>query len=284
MDLPQIPIAQLADHYKVFPITQGSKTRIIQEPVGELKKFQKSTLDFWNEYPFYIGCTARTGMSTLDNAAPHHGSRVIFKTDISHFYPSITLHHLLRNIDLHVDTDWQGVARNVLPYCLLPVHGSLHVPTGAPTSPILSNIAATDLDHAILEIANYYGFKYTRYIDDLTFSGEDKAIGLAREIERAVEHHGFQLKMSKTEWAYPNRDQKFQVTGVALLTERAKYRVPRELRRMMRVRLDKAALEQKELDKVTKGYLSYIRMIDRDVYDYFQDYLQRRKARYVSPS
>ena len=47
-----------------------------------------------------------------------------------------------------------------------------HLPQGAPTSPVLSNIIAHHLDNRLLGVARKMGYKYTRYADDLAFSGE----------------------------------------------------------------------------------------------------------------
>ncbi len=279
-------LAQLVEHYKVFTIRQGSKVRQIEAPDEELKAYQRTLIPFFNEYDaFYPGCTARIGNSVLDNAKPHHNSNILFKTDIKSFYPSITLTHLLRNIDLHSNSVWQANAREVLPACLIPNGGQLTLPTGAPTSPILSCIAATDLDLTLANIANIYGYLYTRYIDDLTFSSKgEKVTALEKEVGQAIIDYGFQSNRKKTNWIHPHRDKTFTVTGVALDTDNSKSRVPKEIRRICRARLDKIALNNIPLDKVTQGYMAYIKMLDTSSFEKMQDYLEKRKARYVSIS
>lgn len=75
---------------------------------------------------------------------------------------------------------------------VLPYHDRTGVigvlPQGAPTSPMLSNLAARELDELLQEYATENGFTYTRYADDLTFS----TAGLGRlsvtSVDRAIVH------------------------------------------------------------------------------------------------
>jgi len=61
------------------------------------------------------------------------------------------------------------------------------LPQGAPSSPMLSNLAAGELDDVFQEYALGHGFVYTRYADDITISAvEDSSVRSKGEIHRSI--------------------------------------------------------------------------------------------------
>lgn len=89
-------------------------------------------------------------------------------------------------------------------------HGAIGVlPQGAPSSPMLSNLAARDLDEALSNFADQHGLMYTRYADDLTLSAggdlpEGKSVGdIHRAVIGAIRNSGFRENPKKTRIAGP---------------------------------------------------------------------------------
>ena len=76
------------------------------------------------------------------------------------------------------------------------------LPQGAPTSPMLSNLAARKMDEDLDRFATGLGLVYTRYADDLTFSAyalpKGWSIGkLKFQVERMIRKNGFRVNPSK---------------------------------------------------------------------------------------
>jgi hypothetical protein len=115
--------------------------------------------------------------------------------------------------------------------------GPRHLVQGAPTSPALANLVAWRLDRRLTGLAAKYGFSYTRYADDLTFSGGEPAVAgrLITNIRRIVADERFTLNDAKTRVARRSRRQ--IVTGLVVNDQVA---TPRQLRRRLRAMLHNA--------------------------------------------
>lgn len=93
-----------------------------------------------------------------------------------------------------------------------------HLPQGAPTSPALANACAWRLDRRLHGLARSFGARYTRYADDLAFSGNrnlatDADILLVR-IEAIVLAEGFRLRSAKTR--VMRRSQRQHLAGLVV--------------------------------------------------------------------
>ena len=97
-------------------------------------------------------------------------------------------------------------------------HAAPHLPAGAPTSPALANAAASRLDERLTAAADAAELRYTRYADDLTFSGDERLRRSSGRwldfVFRAVAEEGFTVNARKTRWA--TRAARQRVTGIVV--------------------------------------------------------------------
>jgi RNA-directed DNA polymerase len=82
------------------------------------------------------------------------------------------------------------------------------LPQGAPTSPMLSNLAAQELDESLQEFSLAEGLVYTRYVDDITFSASSlprsQTVGnIHRSVLSRIRKAGFRENHKKTRVARP---------------------------------------------------------------------------------
>ncbi len=104
------------------------------------------------------------------------------------------------------------------------------LPIGLNTSPFLSNLVFVDTDRALAEYAQSEGLSFTRYVDDLTFSGvvtDHHLLG----IERILDGAGWSVNPHKT--AFMRRGGPQYVTGL-YVGEADQPRIPRKIKRRMR--------------------------------------------------
>lgn len=106
------------------------------------------------------------------------------------------------------------------------------LPQGGATSPYLSNIIAKRLDYRLSGLARKFGLIYTRYADDITFSGlqKDVTLRLANIVEKILFQEGFRLNKSKTKLLYKNSRK--IVTGISISS--GFKTIPREKKRQLR--------------------------------------------------
>ena len=165
--------------------------RLIEAPKEELKAVQKKILheilDLVPAHPSAHGFV--TGRSILSNAAPHVGNKFVLKLDLENFYTTVKYSRvvaLFRSLGFSREVSlWLArLTVSAPPWNLsAPTRNSEfwqamthHLPQGAPTSPALANLSAFGLDVRLSGLAKAYNLKYTRYADDLTFSGPGMSI------------------------------------------------------------------------------------------------------------
>ena len=220
------------------------------------------------------------GRSILSNACEHVGRAVVVNMDLKDFFPTITFPRVRR---VFQRLGYSPAAATVLGLlcteCLrrpevvdgqtrYRATGPRALPQGACTSPGLSNQVARRLDRRLAGLAARMGLAYTRYADDLTFSGDEGLAGRLGYLMARVRHiaadEGFTVNEGKTRVLRRNTAQ--EVTG---LTVNDRAGIPRkELRRLRAVLHYNLHHEQpdpavsRRFHRWLRGKIAYVRMID----------------------
>ncbi len=189
--------------------------RLLEEPLPLLKQTQRRILhELLDRVPPHpAACGFRRSRSTLDYAAAHTGKAVVIRMDLRSFFPSVRasrVHALMTTLGYPGDTAGllTGLCTTTTPTRVCRAHNggdiysSPHLPQGAPTSPALANLAAYRLDCRLAAASAAAGANYTRYADDLAFSGDDafaRRVGSFKSmVWRIVYEEGFELQHRKT--------------------------------------------------------------------------------------
>ena len=276
-----------ASHYRRFqmPKKRGG-VRHISAPMPRLKRAQRWVLDeLLSHVPLHDaahGFVPERSIAT--NAAPHVGAEVVVNMDLQDFFPTVTYRR--------VKGLWRAlgygeqIATILALLCTEPstdetrldgqtyfvAKGERILPQGAPTSPALTNVLCRRLDARMQGMADSLGYAYTRYADDLTFSGsEEAALAIPKLLWRSaqiVADEDFTLHPDKLR--IMRRGVRQEVTGLVVNDKLSISR--RQMRRF------RATLRQIELDgpkgktwgdtpdvlAAVHGFAHFVRMVDAE--------------------
>lgn len=215
--------------YKTFSIKKkAGGDRVISAPKFKIKLIQRELLKLIQKYypdskPPVHGFVKQK--SILTNAEQHLNKTFIFNIDLKDFFPSIhfgRVRGIFKNKPFEFTDDVAAVLAHI---CCK--NGEL--PQGAPTSPIISNLACRQLDNELRALAKRYQATYTRYCDDITFSFTVKRfqdlphqlintktplISLGSELEALIQRNSFTVNPSKTR--LNGRASRMEVTGITV--------------------------------------------------------------------
>jgi RNA-directed DNA polymerase len=209
--------------YKAFQLPKpDGGVRLIEAPSEELKKVQQKLNFFLQSFYHNIRPAAAYGglmsaendestRNILSNARRHLNRQWIMNMDLEDFYhqvPMSKVYEILRGV---VGMS-EKLALKVARLCCF----KNRLPMGAPTSCILANYACLDLDKALQTIADQHHLRYTRYIDDLTFSAKHPIPDtLVAKIRTVITDCGFTINDNKFSLKHLNDTP--EVTGLMLL-------------------------------------------------------------------
>jgi len=319
---PSTACPSASPHYYFFslPKARGGE-RLILAPKPTLKRVQRWILDRILS-PVPVGdCVHgfRRHRSIRTNAEPHCGKEVVVRFDLEDFFHTVTYRRvrgLFRSLGYSTEVSvLLGLLTTFRPRAY-PYEFMRHVPhlvwlrstssrrrsyrgfpttppflpQGAPTSPAIANLVARRLDRRLAGLARRFGADYSRYADDLTFSGQ---AGFRRDLDRflpfvrrIVQEEGFYLASGKQRIRRKGGRQ--TVTGVVVNRHP---NPPRDTYRRLRALLHKAAtrgpsdvylddrpwVDPAELRRYFEGWVAHVSNVNRAKGERLRTVLERVK-------
>ena len=245
-------------HFKIRKRSGGY--RVISVPHPDLMKVQRwLAIHILNKQPVHPASFAFKPKSSITScAARHTGARWLVKIDISTFFNSISeipVYRIFRSFGYspliafelarlttcisekstrYSYKHWKNFKRHVT---IQNYQNDKigHIPQGAPTSPMLSNLFMRNLDDNIATAASMAGLIYTRYSDDLIFSTRNEfsrkqAVKFIRSVSLLLRSEGLFLNARKTIVVPPGARK----VVLGLVVDGDKPRLSREFRNRLR--------------------------------------------------
>jgi len=265
--------------------------RLLEAPKARLRALQRRVLDeVLAEVPVHEAAHGFVrGRSALTCARVHSGQRLLLHLDLREFFSSIRAGRVLRVFRAlgypdAVARTFTGITTTCAPTRVLAAQpalgfsefrdaraveerarqrrklGARHLPQGAPTSPALANLCAFQLDLRLLHAARAVGARYTRYADDLAFSGGED---FARRVTRfealvgaiAIEQ-GFAINHRKTRVMHCGARQR--LLGLVINEEPGVSRRERDTLEAILTNVLRHGLESQNRDRVP-NFLDHLR-------------------------
>jgi RNA-directed DNA polymerase len=197
--------------YREFKIKKKSNGyRKINEPLPSLKEIQKWILKNIL-YKLKVSRFSKAfipGNTIKDNAKFHKGQRIVLTIDLKDFFNSIKFIEIYRIFRKAGYTN----SISVLLSKLSTLNDSL--PQGSPTSPYLSNLVFNSLDNRISGFCTKRKIRYTRYADDLTFSGDFSTGMVIKFVKKIIKSKNLCINNKKLRTMYQYKRQ--EVTGIVV--------------------------------------------------------------------
>lgn len=220
LQIEKIINSPVYEHYTIQKKKGGE--RPIFAPEKELKQIQKRLNYFLQAYylwikPFEVHgfvinphCLG-THCNIVANANVHKGKNHILNVDLKNFFPSISAKRIK---NLFTSPYFNYSEQIAIALTLLTTYKA-KLPTGAPTSPVLSNFICLELDTGLRHFCRENGLLFTRYADDLTFSSDTLiSQDTILDIILLIRGNGFSVNSKKLRTQSSNRRQ--TVTGLTV--------------------------------------------------------------------
>lgn len=258
-----------SDSYCVRIVNDGN--RLIEEPKRKLKKIQKRICALLSELElpeYFFSCK---GKNIIECVAVHSNkSRQIIKVDISKFFPNTTrdkVYKFWKN-SMQMPSRVAELMTNLTTVTTAPsgeiadfyrskaILYNNHLPTGSPTSSLLSFLVNHDMFEAIYEKVKEHNGKMTLYADDLTVSNCKKPYHLFTEINGILYRNGYRIALKKSGIKQNNRSV---IINGLIVTRNGELRLPNRLHSRIKELKSTEDSNKQQLD----GLLNYKNQVER---------------------
>ena len=200
--------------YRTFDVSRrNGRKRRIEAPQPTLKYIQRliheSLTCVYGPHPAVHGFVS--GRSIVTNARNHVAREYVLNMDLADFFPSITRKRIFGRLVAAPYLFHKKVANLI---ASLSTNAYSQLPQGSPSSPVIANIIAANMDSDIAKICAPLGCWFTRYADDITISklrgelspqlarypnarGTDQVI-IGDKLAGVIQRHGFRINHSKS--------------------------------------------------------------------------------------
>jgi RNA-directed DNA polymerase len=269
-------------HYQRFYIAKKSGgQRLISAPMPMLKKAQYWILNNILEKISLIDEVHGfvLNRSIVSNATPHLEKEVVINLDLKDFFPTVTYKRVK---GLFVSLGYSEQIATILGLICTEsevdlvsidnkkfyvAKGERYLPQGSPASPYITNLICYSLDKRLIGVAKKWGYDYTRYADDMTFSSKDlKHQGqLLWSVRQVIENEGFVIHPDKLKVMRKESCQ--EVTGIVV---NQKLNIDRKTLREFRAllhQIEKTGFANKHwgkgrIENSIVGYANFVSMVN----------------------
>lgn len=242
------------------------KPRLIENPHDELKKVQRKIKNilFELDYPknVFSGVPKR---SYIDNAIYHINSDCFLKIDLSKFFPnthrekvynfykeklntSADIAKILTNLST---VNLEGIANNEINTFLKSnkILSYNHLPSGSPTSSVLSYLANIDMFDEIQNTCDKNNCIVSFYVDDITISSSQEITKpFFNKILKIISKHNHIVNTSKIKTYFSNDFKK--ITGCVISKDK-RLVVPSKTMFKINALIKENVFEERELQRLT---------------------------------
>jgi hypothetical protein len=245
-----------------------SKQRVIDRPDRAVRDLQRKVYDLllrnhkYSEFAF----GGVPGRSIKDAVKPHSGRPLVIQVDVKNFYPSIS--------DKAVFGVWRRLGHGPKVASLLTrlTTYNHHLPQGAPTSMALANVYMEPVDEKIMATLRmaFADIRYTRYVDDMFFSGSLDAAAVLSVAARHLREAGLRAHRAREKRRIMPSDSRQEILGTVVNDGISLSRRRKRLTRAIVYTATKFGGDRASVD----GHIQHLRSFHESLADQLEDSLR----------